>query len=50
VFHYPEIIVVAGAEQAVRENLIVSTAPPCYYPDRSAARRELIFPNLFGFY
>jgi len=44
VLHYPEIIVVTGTEQAVWENLVVSTATG-YHPDRSATRRELVFPN-----
>jgi len=49
VLHYPEIIIVAGAEQAVRENLIISTAPG-YDPDRSSAGRELVLPNFSSFH
>jgi len=49
VLHYPKIIVVACTEQAVRENLIVSTATG-YDPDRSAAWREMVFSNFSGFH
>lgn len=49
VLHYPKIIVVACTEQAVRENLIVST-PTSYHPDRSAAWREMVFSNFSGFH
>ena len=49
VFHYPEIVIVASTEQAVRENLIVSTAPG-YDPNRSAAGRELVLSNFSSFH
>ena len=49
VFHYSEIVIVACTEQAVRENLIVSTATG-YDPDRSAAWREMVFSNFSGFH
>jgi hypothetical protein len=49
VLHYSEIIIIAGTEQAVRENLIVST-PTSYHPDRSAARREMVFSNFSRFH
>ena len=44
VFHYSEIVIVAGTEQAVRENLIVSAATG-YHPDRSTTGGELVLPN-----
>jgi hypothetical protein len=48
VLHHPEVVIVAGAKQAVRENLIVSAATG-YYPDGSTARSELVFPNFSSF-
>ncbi len=49
VFHYSEIVIVACTEQAVRENLIVSTATG-YHPDRSTTGRELVLPNFSSFH
>jgi hypothetical protein len=43
VLHDSEVVIVAGAKQAVREDLIVATATSDH-PDRPTTRRELIFP------
>jgi len=48
VLHHPEIVIIAGAKQAIRENLIVSAATS-YNPDGSTARSELVFPNFSSF-
>jgi len=48
VLHDPEVVIVTGAEQAIRENLVIA-ATTGYHPHGSAARRELVLPNLSSF-
>jgi hypothetical protein len=48
VLHHTEIVIVAGAEQAVWKYLIIAAATG-HHPDGSGARRELVLPNLSSF-
>ena len=47
VLHHTEVVIIAGAKQAIGKYLVVA-ASTGHDPDCSAARRELVFPNFLS--